>query len=238
VLLIWTCGRSAGSAGRLVAETGPDGDTGYSYDAAGQLRQRRRGANVTEYDYDPAGRRTSEAGPDRTRTFTWSPRGELTGIHSSGSAGQSSTTLTVDAFGDLTEVNATLLCWDPTGHLPQLRRIGGTAVLGDDERAWATVNATGGVSWLDADWQHSVGSGTDPWGAAGSAGIGLGWRGELHVDGLSWLHNRAYDPTTRAFLSPDPLPPVPADGAKRSPPDVLDRLPQPEQRLATVQTGC
>ena len=100
------------------------------------------------------------------------------------------------------------LCWDPTGYVPRLCRAGDTAVVGDDERAWATVDAGGGVSWLDADWQGSVGGGTDPWGAAGSAGIGLGWRGELRVDGLTWLRNRAYDPTTRACLSPDPLAPV------------------------------
>ena len=52
----------------------------------------------------------------------------------------------------------------------------------------------------------------DPWGATHHATPTtpqLGWRGELHIDGLTWLRNRAYDPTTRAFLTPDPLPPVP-----------------------------
>ncbi|MBW3634822.1 MAG: hypothetical protein KY456_17520, partial [Chloroflexi bacterium] len=31
--------------------------------------------------------------------------------------------------------------------------------------------------------------------------------GELSFDGLLWLRNRAYDPSTRGFLSPDPLSP-------------------------------
>ena len=52
----------------------------------------------------------------------------------------------------------------------------------------------------------------DPWGAgdpSGDAGPHIGYRGELALDGLVWLRSRAYDPSTRAFLSPDPLPPVP-----------------------------
>ena len=62
---------------------------------------------------------------------------------------------------------------------------------------------------LDVDWQHTVGGGTDPWGEdAAGTGVGLGFRGELVVDGLVWLRARAYDPASRAFLTPDPLEPV------------------------------
>ena len=37
----------------------------------------------------------------------------------------------------------------------------------------------------------------------------VGPRGELVIDGLVWLGARAYDPATRSFLSPDPLPGLP-----------------------------
>jgi RHS repeat-associated protein len=40
-------------------------------------------------------------------------------------------------------------------------------------------------------------------------GLAVGARGELVIDGLAWLGARAYDPATRSFLSPDPLPGLP-----------------------------
>jgi RHS repeat-associated protein len=36
--------------------------------------------------------------------------------------------------------------------------------------------------------------------------VRLGYRGELAIDGLVFLRARFYDPATRSFLSPDPLP--------------------------------
>ena len=75
-----------------------------------------------------------------------------------------------------------------------------------------------GGELLDPDWQRTVGTGHDPWGRDGSgAGIGLGYRGELVVDGLVWLRERAYDPATRAFLAPDPLPAVPGTAYAANP---------------------
>jgi RHS repeat-associated protein len=41
--------------------------------------------------------------------------------------------------------------------------------------------------------------------------------GGLDVAGLSWLHHRAYDPGTRQFLSPDPLPGVPGSPVATNP---------------------
>ncbi|MGH8907050.1 MAG: RHS repeat-associated core domain-containing protein, partial [Egibacteraceae bacterium] len=77
-----------------------------------------------------------------------------------------------------------------------------------------------GAVWLDADWQGSIGGAMrDPWGAgaAETGGHGLGWRGELEVDGLVWLRNRVYDPASRVFLSPDPLPGVPGASSAANP---------------------
>lgn len=67
---------------------------------------------------------------------------------------------------------------------------------------------------LAPDWQGTVGPDRDLWGAtppgtAPAAPLQLGYRSELELDGLTWLRNRIYEPATRAFLAPDPLPAVP-----------------------------
>ncbi len=210
-------------AGRLTTETGPDGEVTYTYDAASQLRERRRGADITQYTYDAAGRRVTETSPELTRTFTWNPLAQLTSIHRQDPAGESTTTLTVDAFGDLATVNDTPLAWDPTGLIPQPRCLGTSTIIGNDEQTWALTDATGVVTWLNTDWQHSTNNNTDhprdPWGATHHATTTpqLGWRGELTIDGLTWLRNRAYDPGTRAFLTPDPLPAVPGTPTSTNP---------------------
>jgi RHS repeat-associated protein len=204
-------------AGRLTTETGPDGELTYTYDAASQLRQRRHGDQLTQYTYDAAGRRVTETSPEHTRTFTWNPLDHLTSIHRQDPTGEATTTLTVDAFGDLAAINDTPLAWDPTGLIPQLRCLGDTTIIGDNHQPWATTDPTGAVTWLDPDWQHSTNTTDNPWDPWGLTRNGtppadtpqLGWRGELTIDGLTWLRNRAYDPRTRAFLTPDPLPAVP-----------------------------
>ena len=79
------------------------------------------------------------------------------------------------------------------------------------------------MTHLDPDWRHTPGGRPlDPWGtatdgAADDDGIGLGYRGELVVNGLTWLRHRAYDPATRTFLQPDPLPPVPGTAYAANP---------------------
>lgn len=212
------------AAGRLTTETGPNGPVTYTYDTASQLRERRCGVDVTEYAYDAAGRRVTETSTELSRTFTWNSLGHLTGIHRQGQTGESTTTLIIDAFGDLAAVNDTPLAWDPTGGIPQLRCLGDNTIIGDNHQPWATTDPTGAVTWLDTDWQHSIGDNTDnswdPWGAihhGTPTTPKLGWRGELHIDGLTWLRNRAYDPNTRAFLTPDPLPAVPGTPTATNP---------------------
>lgn len=189
-------------AGRLVAETGPPGDVSYRYDAAHQLVAREVGPAVTSFAYDAAGRRTA-AGP--STTYGWDWLGRLAHVDD--------THLAADALDDLAEIDGMPLLWDPVGPVPQLRWLDGAAWVGD-QSAWAVVPRDGAAAGLAHDWQGSVGAVPDPWGVPPpdrAAELGLGYRGELQVDGLLWLRHRCYDSATRSFLSTDPRPGVPGD---------------------------
>ena len=222
-------------AGRLAGEDGPDGVAVYEYDAAHQLVTRRAGSGTTRYAHDAAGRRVSSSlgppgpeGPEGSNGsdaadgsggavtgYEWDWRGRLAAV--------GDTRLGVNALGDLVDVDGMALHWDRAGGIAALRWYDGTSVLGHPQ-PFATVARDGTPTLLTPDRAGTVaGRPLDPWGAgppeagpAGAAegagaeaGFGLGYRGELELDGLIWLRNRAYDPTTRSFLSPDPLPGVP-----------------------------
>jgi RHS repeat-associated protein len=77
--------------------------------------------------------------------------------------------------------------------------------------AWLTTNARGEAPDLDPWGTSTTGAGSAATATAPplADGLSLGHRGELDVDGLTWLRARAYDPTTHSFLSPDRLPGVP-----------------------------
>jgi len=203
-------------AGRLATETGPGGQVDYHHDAAHQLVERRAGEAVVQYEHDDAGRRVSERGDGPQgasgRAYSWDWLGRVSGI--------GDTSLTVDAFGDLASIGDRRLLWDPVAAVPQLRWSEGTSVVGG-EQPWATVDPAGDAAWIERDWQGSAGGTADAWGApsAEEASIqgGIGYRGELSVEGLVWLRNRAYDPATRAFLSVDPVAGVPGDAFAANP---------------------
>jgi RHS repeat-associated protein len=181
-------------AGRLEVEDGPIGPRHYCYDEAGQLVTVDSVLGVTRFDYDACGRRISEDGPGGARRYLYDPVGRLTGIADPTVAGAGGVrVLSYDPAGRLTAVDGTPL----EDHL--------AAIAGDD------------LSGL-VDGPRGEPPGLDPWGAplyeasgAGPAhprGVSVGHRGQLCVEGLVWLGARFYDPTTRAFLSPDPLPAV------------------------------
>ena len=73
---------------------------------------------------------------------------------------------------------------------------------------WALANG-GAAQWLAPDWQGTIGDAPrDPWGAplsGGAPGPQLGYRGELELDGDTWLRHRIYRPASRTFHQPDPL---------------------------------
>jgi RHS repeat-associated protein len=191
------------AAGRITAA----GDREFRYDAAGQLvaagartfaydragRLVRDGDVVLSYDeagqlrtrggssftYDGSGRRVRQSGP--SRTYAWDAFGRLAGVDD--------VRVSVDAFGELAEVDGRAVLWDR----------GDPCWLGDGP--W-TPGAT-------PDWQGTPGDGRDPWGAPARTEPGPGFRGELEFAGVTWLRHRVYDPSTRGFLSRDPLPAVP-----------------------------
>lgn len=178
----WSFGYDA--AGRVSREDGPGGPRGYTYDAAAQLVSVTSDAGTEELTYDGAGRRTGGYG--------WDAFGRLRSV--------GATRLTPDALGELAAVDDVALSWDPSGGPVAA---GDSALVGPGT-PWL-VAGPGGSRALAADRQGSVGGGSgDPWGGAGP-GVGLGYRGEVGVAGLVWLRARAYDPVTRAFLSPDPV---------------------------------
>jgi len=58
----------------------------------------------------------------------------------------------------------------------------------------------------DATWDAGIGD--DPWGNDHGTGLRLGYRGELAYDELVFMGARIYEPSTRTFLTSDPLAPV------------------------------
>ncbi|GAA4602732.1 RHS repeat-associated protein [Actinoplanes octamycinicus] len=166
-------------AGRLVH----DGASVYAYDTAGQLISR----GGTVFEYDGAGRRTREG----DRRYVWDGLGRLSAVDD--------LTLRHDPFGELAEVAGQAVFWEPGA-------AGMPCWLGDRPVTGPGTPWTVGATPLTPDWQGTPGD-RDAWGAPAGTEPGIGYRGELEFAGLVWLRHRVYDPSARAFLSTDPLPP-------------------------------
>lgn len=191
-------------SGRLASEDGPAGAVRWRYDAGHQLVWVEGGLSPGEVAHDGAGRRLAAGHGSAvgSRRYRWDPFGRLAEV--------AGTRLEVNVLGELVAVDGEPLAWDTVGPLPQLRQVGERSIVGAGE-PWAVVTA-GKPEWLTRDWDGSpIGTVADPWGAAAEPGAGLavGFRGGWTLEGLVWLGQRAYDPGTRSFLSPDPLPGIP-----------------------------
>ncbi|PPI55678.1 RHS repeat-associated core domain-containing protein [Rathayibacter toxicus] len=139
------------------------------------------------------------------------------------------TRLWVDVLGELATVNDTPLWWDSAagsldviaiGDTPLLRTPGGITGVGDQWNipGWRSERDTlHGDPWTA---NHATGAGTAGGAGAGAGagafaglslpdGLALTTSGAVTIGGLEWMGHRAYDPTTRGFLSTDPLPPIP-----------------------------
>ena len=215
-------------AGRLAAQTVGGVRTEFGYDAAGQLVNSTTDGRVVAFTYDAEGQRVREAGPEGERLFGWDPRGFLASVTSVVHDGDSVKVasrreLVTDGAGELASVDGQDVYWDSASAAPTLAQVGAQVVVDAlAATALAGVGRDGDGSWLVPDVD---GAGANPWAlpslgisgmpgeAGGSAGLGVGPWGSLDLaEGLSLTGVRAYDSTTRAFLSPDPLPPVTASG--------------------------
>jgi len=204
----WHWGYDA--CGRLTVETGPKGTRHFHHDDAGQLVRIDGPDGSTTIDHDAAGRRIRETGPAGETTYVWDALDRLVGVERS----SGSTRLDVDALGSLIDVDGTPLMWDLAGTAPELLVANGEELVGLPSLPIAAAGPAG-ARWVSADWRGSL-SPTDPWGI-GVDGTGPSLGGGLAVAGLTWLGHRCYDPLSRAFLSPDPLPGVPGQAVAANP---------------------
>jgi RHS repeat-associated protein len=206
------------AGGRLLRERSGSVGVSYEHDAAGQLVARRpEDGTASTYEYDGSGRRVRERTDALERMYRWDALGRLVAIED----GERTTTTSVDALGELADVDGTALMWDSADRFRALTWMAERAVIGHGS-PWATAGEGENeqAQWLAPDWQGTIGGPRDPFGASLSPadpGLQLGYRGELEFAGETWLRARAYDPTTRGFLQPDPLPPVPGSAYAANP---------------------
>ncbi|QWL31149.1 DUF6531 domain-containing protein [Rathayibacter toxicus] len=216
-------------AGRLTQETLPTHERTHHYDPAGQLlRTTTSDGNRIDYVYDGLGRRVRETTAEGSeRSYTWSDTGWLTAVtdRQPETEKETVTRLWVDVLGELATVNDTPLWWDSAagsldviaiGDTPLLRTPGGITGVGNQWNipGWRSERDTlNGDPWTA---NHATGAnagtaaGGDPFaGLSLPDGLALTTSGAVTIGGLEWMGHRAYDPTTRGFLSTDPLPPIP-----------------------------
>ncbi|MGB3410981.1 MAG: RHS repeat-associated core domain-containing protein [Microthrixaceae bacterium] len=198
--------------------------TGYVYDPAGQMASvTPAGGTPTVYGYDPAGRRTAETTGVSAKSFGNDPAGRLTTTATNGTV---TSTRTLNPAGQPEAVTGsggvTYLDWAPGGELVSVTRPGeGIATLtrpGGDT-AWSSATQGTGSRALSADIYGSTldtvlaaGTSYDAYGKLATptgATVAVGYRGELSIDGLSYLRARNYDPGTGSFTTVDPVAPIP-----------------------------
>jgi RHS repeat-associated protein len=188
--------------GRLVSEGTGSSEISYEHDALGRLLRRvDAGGQATTYAYDAAGERVSEESASGTVAYAWDAAGRLAGIARDGAA----TGISFDNLGFPVSVGGVEVSWDLTGAWPRVSGIGEVSYEWEGEALFA-VGPDGSREPVALDWAGSAGEVADPWGTSSGSGVRLGYRGELCVDHLVWLGARPYDPFTRSFLAPDPLP--------------------------------
>ncbi|WP_159613729.1 DUF6531 domain-containing protein [Glutamicibacter sp. JC586] len=197
------------------------------------------------YAYDGAGRRISERSDSSERVFSWAATGRLNSITTTvldpatgAPAGEPVTQeLWVDALGDLAQIDGADLWWDTTATTPELLAVGGVSVTHAPAGNTIVDGHVSVAGWRSAHPSHPA----TPWsqnavpGLPSTPGTGMGTgtgitgipglpehvqltgNGQLNVQGLDWLGARLYDPSTRGFLSTDPLEPTTGAGWASNP---------------------
>lgn len=200
------------SAGRIVRSTRPEGEFTYLYDQAGQLlRVKHPAGDVTTYEYDGQGRRILENDGENSTKYRWDPRGWLAQIALRHTDAQQTLDLSVNALGELTDVNDVHLQWDYAADVPSLIGAGATSVFQGPAGLTATNNGWSATGWRAGratDHQDPFQTLSQVTGLSenvAASPVGLSSDGSLHIAGLEWMGARAYDPASRSFLSTDPL---------------------------------
>jgi RHS repeat-associated protein len=177
------------------------------------------GGWVTRFEYDGGGRRMRESTAGLKRRYRWDELARLTELVAGDNGEAPAINVVVDALGELASVDGTPLLWDTAHPLGPLTWNREASILGEDG-PWALAGRDA-ARWLSPDWQGTIGdTPRDPWGAPatpGADGDGLGFRGELEIGTDTWLRNRIYQPGSRAFLQPDPLPALPGSATAANP---------------------
>ena len=143
------------------------------------------------------------------RTFSWTATGYLAGITDHTADRVRRTRVHADALGELAEVDGTQVFWDTAAYAGAPVLVGDTAIL-------AAGPVTGiDNQWTTPGWRSARATEADPWASAtgspqlgnpaGSGALGVSSGGDLTIGGLEWLGARVYDPTSRGFLSTDPI---------------------------------
>jgi RHS repeat-associated protein len=197
--------------GRLVVEATGSSSSGplrgssevtYEHDALGRLLRRvGPGGTTTTYAYNAAGERVAEESSSGAVTYTWDAAGRLAGI----ARGSESTEISFDNLGLPAAVGGVEVSWDLSGAWPVVSRIGELSYEREGDSLFA-VGPDGSRQAVALDWAGNAEPVDDPWGTSAGSGVRLGYRGELCIGHLVWLGARPYDPATRSFLAPDPLP--------------------------------
>lgn len=195
------------------------------------------------YVYDGLGRRISERSDSMERVFEWAETGRLanittTALNPATGARTGETTkqeLWVDALGDLAQIDGTDLWWDTTTATPQLLAVGQSSVTHAPAGNTIVDGQISVSGWRSEHPSHPA----TPWSqqtvpgraTVSGAGMGTGFagipglpehvqltgNGQVNVQGLDWLGARLYDPSTRGFLSTDPLEPTTGAGWASNP---------------------
>lgn len=202
----------------LSAASSSGGTTNYTYNAAGDRTGESTGTNTTAYAYDPAGRLSStqhaSAGTTtKTVARTYNGDGLLGKYDVTGPGGA--------------PAGSHNIRWDTNRGVPLPLQLtnsstpAATTLANGVNEAEATISdnaatpiAVDGFGSPIASTGQSInyGSRYDAWGQAASPSTSnapkLGYRGELTIDGQTYLRNRTYDNRTRQFTTVDPAGPV------------------------------
>ena len=186
------------------------------------------GTGTTRYSYDASGHLTSTSGPSSSQSLTWDDPGRLASVATTGGTSPGTTSYLYDASGNLLLQRdpgaTTLYLGDEQIVLSSTGALSGTRYYSVGGQTIASRTSSGTISYLAGDREGtsllSVNSSTqavtrryydpygNPIGAAPSSWPGTkGFVGGTAdpSTGLTDLGAREYQPTTEAFISPDPL---------------------------------